>query len=268
MRIHAYGNKDKPGLMLLPGNCLNGQDNFGEVIDLLRDVYHVICVCYDGFDGNEKTVFQDMETEAKVIEGYIQDNYGGKLHAVYGSSLGGSLAALLVQRRKIHIAHVMIGSTDFDHPSKSVAWLESRLFAPSFYKMIHTGVPMKSVGKEMSALSAKDSYVKLLHMMGVGHGGLSYVKKESVQNQFYSEWVTKIEDGIDVPGTTFYCFYASRMGEEYKKRYRRHFKNVKIVEHEHNRKSEELLISYPEEWAEEIKRITGMWTEETRTEDV
>lgn len=261
MRIHVYGNKDKPELMLLPGNCLNGQDNFGEVIDLLRDTYHVICVCYDGFDGNEKTVFKDMLTEAGMLEKYVQENYAGRLHAVYGSSLGGSLAALLMQRKVIHMDHVIIGSTDFDHPSKSVAWLESRLFAPSFYKMIHTGVPLGSVAKEMSALSPRDSYVKLLRMMGVGHGGLQYVKKESVRNQFYSEWVTKIEEGIDVPETAVHCLYAGKMGEEYKKRYRRHFKNPHIIEHEHNQKSEELLISYPEEWVREIKNITGNKTE-------
>ena len=257
MKIHVYGNKNKPELMLLPGNCLNGQDVFATVIELLRDTYHIICVCYDGFDGNEKTVFTDMETEAKTIEKYIGENYDGKVFAAYGSGLGGSFVAFLAQRGQIKFTHAIIGGADFDHPSKSVAWLESRLFAPSFYKMIHTGVPMSSVAKEMASLPAKDSYVRQLRLMGVGKGGLSYVKKDSVKNQFYSECVTKIMNDIEIEGTLFYYLLAGKMGDEYIKRCRKHFKKIEIVKHPHNQKAEELLFSYPEEWALLIRGITG-----------
>lgn len=257
MKIHVYGNKGKTELMLLPGNCLNGQDVFATVIELLRDTYHIICVCYDGFDGNEKSVFKDMETEAKTIESYIQENYDGKVFAAYGSGLGGSLVAFMAQRGKIVFTHAIIGSTDFDYPSRAVAWLESRLFGPSFYKMIHTGVPMKAVAKDMAGLSAKDSYLRQLRLMGVGRNGLSYVRKESVTNQFYSEWVTRIKDDIEIEGTSFYYVLAGKMGEEYVKRCRKHFKKIEIITHPHNQKAEELLFSYPEEWGMMIRRITG-----------
>ncbi len=34
-------------------------------------------------------------------------NYGGKIHAAYGCSLGGSFVGLLVQRGRVHIDHAM-----------------------------------------------------------------------------------------------------------------------------------------------------------------
>ena len=54
-----------------------------------------------------------------------------------------------------------------------------------------------------------------------------------------------------LPGTTIHCFYAVKMGEEYLRRYRQHFQDPDIRRHE--MQHEELLICYPERWAEEIR---------------
>ena len=40
-----------------------------------------------------------------------------------------------------------------------------------------------------------------------------------IYNQFYSDLVTKVQHGIDVPGTTIHVFYATKMGKKYEKRY-------------------------------------------------
>ena len=42
----------------------------------------------------------------------------------------------------------------------------------------------------------------------------------SVKNQFYSDLVTKLDDGICVPGTKIHVFYSEKMGDKYLKRYR------------------------------------------------
>ena len=72
MRFVTFGEKTAPVLLLLPGTCCHWKMNFGEVIPLLRQHFHVVCVSYDGFDETEESVFPDMLTETEKIEAYIQ----------------------------------------------------------------------------------------------------------------------------------------------------------------------------------------------------
>ena len=67
-------------------------------------------------------------------------------------------------------------------------------------------------------------YDKMLSMFGVGNTQMSFVTKRSVQNQFYSELVTPLEDSVSAPSTTVHIFYAVKMGPQYLERYERHFK--------------------------------------------
>ena len=61
---------------------------------------------------------------------------------------------------------------------------------------------------------------KFMTMFGIGNGGLPFIKKESVYNQFYSDLITPLEKGISVSGTTIHCFYAKKMGAKYLDRYK------------------------------------------------
>ena len=56
MQYEVIGNENKKTLMLLPGTCCNWQTNFGTVIPELSEKYRLICVNYDGFDGQQHPV--------------------------------------------------------------------------------------------------------------------------------------------------------------------------------------------------------------------
>ena len=253
MRIYAYGDKGKPELMLLPGNNIEGKEYYEEVLPYLVGTFHVILVSYSGFDGNERTVFKDMPTEAGMIEQYVKENYGGRLFAMYGSAIGGTFAALLMQRDEIRFDHVIVGGVDLDKASAPAAFIQSRLFAPLFYKMIHTGKPAKAVSKELAHLSPKDPYVRQLRMMGVGTGGRDYVKKKSVINQFYAEWTVGLKPGIAVEGTQVHFLHAKKTGKDFLERVQYVFKDPDVLEF--NMKHEELLLCHPQDWAETIRKI-------------
>ena len=77
-------------------------------------------------------------------------------------------------------------------------------------------------------------------------------KKQSIYNQFYSDLVTKVQHGIDVPGTKIHVFYAIKMGEKYEKRYCTYFKNPDI--RRHNMQHEELFCCHSAEWVEEVRK--------------
>ena len=258
MKFYEFGELNKSVIILLPGTCCHWKANFEKVIPLLAEDFRVVCVSYDGFDETEKTIFPDMIAETEKIENYIKENCGGKIHAAYGCSLGGSFVGLLVQRRNIHISHAIIGSSDLDQEegfsAKFKAWLIGKIFYAVFQKGRLPGFMKRRLDK-MSA-DEKMYYEKMTDMFGMNNTRMSFVERESIRNQFYSDLVTPIENGISVSGTTVHIFYAVKMGERYLERYHRHFSNPDI--RSHDMQHEELLICHPEQWAEEVKKCCGV----------
>ena len=131
MKFTEMGRDNGKTMLLLPGTACTWEINFHTVIGRLAEQYHLICVNYDGFD-DEKTEmpFTDMLTVTEKIENYILEKHNGRVYGAYGSSLGGSFVGLLIQRKRIHINHGFIGSSDLDQGSPIVArimtWIVGR----------------------------------------------------------------------------------------------------------------------------------------------
>ncbi len=121
MKFEEIGLETGKTLLLLPGTACTWQINFAMVIEDLKEHYRLICVNYDGFDGDKCQPFTDMITVTEKIEAYIQQHHGGSVDGAYGSSLGGSFVGLLVQRKHIHIDHAILGGSDLDQGGKTVA---------------------------------------------------------------------------------------------------------------------------------------------------
>ena len=101
---------------------------------------------------------------------------------------------------------------------------------------------------------AGDGYVDAFIGMMRGAGvDLSFITKESLRNQFYSDLITPLPDAIDPAGTEIHILYALKMGEKYRARYHRHFAHP--VLHELDMQHEELLAEHPKEWVELIEDI-------------
>ena len=122
----------------------------------------------------------------------------------------------------------------------------------------------------VTMVNSLDSYKKWEDIVGIGRilpafpgagGSINddgildaalWITKQSVYNQFYSDLVTKVQHGIDVPGTTIHVFYATKMGRKYEKRYCTYFKNPDI--RRHNMQHEELFCCHSAEWVEEVRK--------------
>ena len=252
MKFYRTGNPDAPVILLLPGTCCHWKRNFGEVIPRLTRDFQVVCASYDGFDETEDAIFPDMRTETEKIEAFIKENFGGSIHAAYGCSLGGSFAGLLVQRGNIHIGHAIQGSSDMDQDTVWKAKLRCKIAIPLLHRIVSTGEYPKLLRglMEKKRTPYRDRFMT---MFGIGNGGLPFMNRESIYNQFYSDLVTPLEEGICAPGTTVHCFWAAKMGEEYLRRYQKHFKEPVI--HRFDMEHEELLVLYPEQWAQKVKEV-------------
>ena len=172
MKLYESGDSSKPVIFLFPGTCCL-YSSFDHVLDGLHSYFYTITVSYDGFDPNEKTEFYSMEDECEKIEQEIKKKYCGRIKAAYGCSLGGSLVSLLIQRKRIHIEHGIIGSSDMDEAGKLVAKIQASMVVPFMYKMVHTGALPKFMQKKLNKTDGdkKELYNGFLNMFGIGKGG-------------------------------------------------------------------------------------------------
>jgi hypothetical protein len=92
----------------------------------------------------------------------------------------------------------------------------------------------------------------MLDMFGINRCDLTYIKKESIFRQTYTDYITPLEDKIQVPGTKVHIFYATKMGKKYLSRYQKHFANPDL--RYHDLQHEELLVCKPQKWVEEVKK--------------
>ena len=160
MKIYSFGEKTKPAILLLPGTCCHWKRNFGHVIPLLQEHFYVLCASYDGFDETEDSTFPNMLIETAKLENYIQKNLGGQLFAAYGCSLGGSFVGLMVQRKKIHIRHGILGSSDLDQGSSFGTWAMAKAMTPLLGKMLRSGKLLVWAKKKMEEKAAKKAAKK------------------------------------------------------------------------------------------------------------
>ena len=258
MKFYTFGKQENPAILLLPGTCCHWKRNFEAVIPILERDYRVVCASYDGFDETEDTVFSDMLTETAKIEDYIKDTFDGHICAAYGCSMGGSFVGLLVQRKRIHIDHAILGSSDLDQETGASARFQAWLIAKILYGIFQSGRLPGFLQKRLDKKTPQErAYMeKMLTLFGVGSRDMAFVSRESIRNQFYSDLITPLTDGMDLPGTQVHIFYAVKMGEKYEKRYRQHFQDPDIRRHDFQH--EELLTRYPEEWVQEIRQCCGM----------
>ena len=230
MKFTEMGRPEGRTLLLLPGTACTWEINFHPVIDRLAAQYHLICVNYDGFDAEKATrPFTDMLTVTGKIEDYILKNHGGRVDGAYGSSLGGSFVGLLIQRGRIHIDHGFIGSSDLDQGSPIVArimtWIVGRWIADAA-----KNEKKKKKLKEMLVKNfGMDMDPETNAFMDGFAGSMVALHPKTVAREFYSDYVTPLEDDIHVDGTTVHIIYALKMGEKYEKRYLRHFRDPDII---------------------------------------
>jgi hypothetical protein len=256
MKVYTFGDRKNPVIILLPGTCCHWKNSFEKVIPLLEKNFYVACISYDGFDETENTVFPGMLSETEKIERYIRKNFDGKVECAYGCSLGGSFVGLLIQRKNIHINHGILGSSDLDQMPKLPAYIFCKIGAACFYKMFQTG-KLPGFARKRIKQAETDPYIReMLDMFGINKYDLTYIKKESIFRQTYTDYITPLENKIHVTGTKVHVFYAAKMGEKYLSRYHTHFEKPDI--RYHNLQHEELLVCEPQKWTDEVMKCVNM----------
>ena len=224
MQFDEMGRETGKTLFLLPGTACDYQTNFGAVIPRLGEKYHLVCVNYDGFDGGD-SIFPDMITVTEKIERYITENYDGRIDGAIGSSLGSSFVGQLIQRRNVHLDHGIFGSPDLDQSGRFSAWLQARLVVPLLTSFTGSEKKRAKTREKLKAFFEMNDETADRFM-----ACFSKFAPESIRNEYVSDLLTWLEDDIHVEHTGVHFIYAGKMGEKYRKRYRKYFRDPEIRE--------------------------------------
>lgn len=258
MKFDEMGKPDGKTMLLLPGTACTWQINFHTVIDQLAERYHLICVNYDGFDGDNSKPFTDMLTVTEKIEDYVLQHHGGRVDGAYGSSLGGSFVGLLIQRKRIHINHGYIGSSDLDQGNPLVA----RAMTWIVGKRIGDAAKSEKKQKKLQDMLVKnfgmDMDEETSAFMGDFAKSMVNLHPKTVAREFYSDYVTPLEDDIHVDGTTVHVIYALKMGPKYEKRYLQHFRDPDILRFDMQHEAWIFQKAWTEPILEAIDRCMGV----------
>ncbi len=106
MKFHTFGNKDNEIIVLIHG-VLTPWQIWQTQIDYLKGNYFVIVPALDGHIEDENSEYISASKEAEHIEQYICQNYGNKVFAVCGLSMGGAIANIIFGSGKLQMKYLV-----------------------------------------------------------------------------------------------------------------------------------------------------------------
>lgn len=108
MKLVEYGNTNHDVIMMLHGGGLSWW-NYKKEAEMLSDRFHIVLPLIDGH-GESDAPFVSIERNAQKLIQYIQDNFGGRIKALCGLSLGAQIAVEMISQKHDLCEYAMIES--------------------------------------------------------------------------------------------------------------------------------------------------------------
>ena len=125
MDILEFGNKEKEKIILIHGFQLIWQ-YWEKHIEYFKKDYHVIVPIITGHNQNKKENFISFKEEAKEIEDYCINNFGEEICAVVGMSMGGVVAAILLENKRLKIKKILFDGSPLVSCSKIIKKIQTK----------------------------------------------------------------------------------------------------------------------------------------------
>lgn len=208
MNIHEFGKENKKIILLIHPSVVKW-DYFEVVIPLLQENYHLLVPALPGYDFENDSDFSSVEQIALELNGWIKANGYTEIYAVYGCSMGGSIALMVTLGQMIKIKHCIMdgGITPYQLP-----WIVTRLIALKDYLMMMIG-RTGGVGLLEKAF-ATDDYSKedLQYVADV----LRHCSRKTLWRTFDSCNNYKVPDPVPEINTQIHYWYAKNEEKERK----------------------------------------------------
>ena len=135
MRYFEFGKQNSEVIVLIHPSLVKW-DYFERVIPLLEKEYHLIVPALSGYDMEDDSDFPGVEQIAEEINGFLKERSYKEAYAVYGCSMGGSIALLMGLHQTMAIRNVVMdgGITPYRLP-----WILTRFIALKDFLMMMIG---------------------------------------------------------------------------------------------------------------------------------
>lgn len=126
MLFNEFGKRENPPVLLLHGMMQDWRSEY-ELLKPLEEHYRLIIPAQDGFyDGSGD--FTSFADQARQIEAYINEHYGGNIHGAYGASQGGLMLTELLTRNRINLGTVIMDGCYVAHQGRISGWVTYKMF--------------------------------------------------------------------------------------------------------------------------------------------
>lgn len=204
MNIHEFGKENEKTILLIHPSVVKW-DYFEAVIPLLQVNYHLLVPALPGYDFENNSDFTSVEQIADELNNWLKAEGYTELYAVYGCSMGGSIALMVALGQKIKMRHCIMdgGITPYQLP-----WIVTRFIALKDYLMMMLG-RIGGVGLLEKAF-ATDDYTKedLQYVSDV----LRHCSRKTLWRTFDSCNNYKVPEPVPEVDTQMHYWYAR--GEE------------------------------------------------------
>ena len=208
MKILEFGNTTQRKLILIHGFQQPWQV-CSAYIEHFKNDYHIIVPVLSGHDPDKREDFVSFDEDAKAIENDLIPRFGTEIHAVYGISMGGVLAATLWQNKNLRFEKVIFDGS----PLVSMNGLTKAFMLKFYLNITHKAQKrdQKTVEQAVKTIITQENLNDLLKVM-------DNMSDKTVENCINSIADFKLRTDIKTPDTTVVFFYGTAANESLAKK--------------------------------------------------
>lgn len=147
-KLHSIGNPDKRKVLLIHGISFFWENCFQGIINELQDEYYLLIPELQGHNPHKKGKISSVYASAKqIIEELHRKNYGD-VYAVYGISMGASIALEIAFQKEINIKKLIIDGGQYESMG-IMKRIYAYIISKQLLKIMQKKHMMKSIQKKM-----------------------------------------------------------------------------------------------------------------------
>lgn len=248
MLFNEFGSKENPTLLCMHGMMQDWRSEY-EMLKPLEEHFRLIVPAMDGFY-DDCPVFTSFADQARQIEEFVQANYDGKLHGLYGASQGGLMVVELLSRDNIEVEIAITDGVYVAHQGKIVGWVTYKMFCAiqknggKLPKLFNVTLKLMGLKKEDMQDAMNDLYMQ--------------AKPESMKRNFLENYTYHTRPELANTETKVYMWCGSKepyalKSQKIMKKYLKNYEEEIMEGLGHG----EFLMKHQEENCEKIRKVLG-----------
>ena len=249
MKFHESGDRKHKPMILMHG-VLTPWQIWQPQIDFFKDNYYVVVPALDAHIEEEKSEFVSIEEEAEKIEEYVNNEFGGRVYALCGLSMGGKIANRIFERRNIKIDNLVLDGAPLVKGSAI-----AKVFMTRSYKLIvrkskqRDKKTLENFKRDFLPEKYLESYLQFADTMS----------DTSIENMIGCVCNTGISPCENQNGTKILFMHGTKGNEVYSVKSARKMKKLYpssvAVPRFDGCKHCEIALYYPEKWCGTVERF-------------